>query len=280
MDTRFWGPSGWKLLHLISFTYDYSATSATSLAAFLETIPYILPCKFCRASLTDYYRQYPYAIPSPSNGSMNPSLDMKKWMYKIHNCVNGKLRSQGLYSAADPTYAAVKKEYDAVVRMPWNQQMALCWDFLFAVAYHHPTVTAKDAPLPDCPSNIKKCKDPCEKNKWNVLGYKERMRWFRRFWVFLPAVLPHDIAMHWNEKKNPPTLGCRRSSLAWLWRMRCGMDATFRDPYTSVCKTMASYSSDCGTKGVVTCRRAKGPSQKARRASGPSRRKTLKKTKA
>jgi hypothetical protein len=282
MDTRFWGPSGWKLLHLISFTYEYSATSATTLPAFLETIPYILPCKFCRASLTDYYRQYPYAIPSPSNGSMNPSLDLKKWMYKIHNCVNGKLRSQGLYSAANPPYSAVKKEYEAVARLPWNQQLALCWDFLFAVAYHHPTVTAKDAPLPDCPSNIKKCKDPCEKNKWNVLGYKERMRWFRRFWVFLPAVLPHDMAAHWEEveKKNPPTLGCRRSSLAWLWRMRCGLDAQFRDPYTSVCKTMASYSSDCGTKGTVTCRRARGLSQKASRASGPYRRKTLKKTKA
>ena len=93
MDTRFWGPSGWKLFHLITFEADHRTTSEHSVefANFFETIPYILPCKFCRASLTDYYRQHPYQI----NGKMNLKLDLKKWMFTIHNCVNGKLRKQG-----------------------------------------------------------------------------------------------------------------------------------------------------------------------------------------
>jgi hypothetical protein len=61
------------------------------------------------------------------------------------------------------------------------------------------------------------------------------------------------------EEKNPPTLQSRRSTMAWLWRMRCGLDDTFHDPYTSVCNAVASYSSDCGkSKNAITCRRIRG----------------------
>jgi hypothetical protein len=251
MDTRFWGPSGWKLLHLISLVKlnDFHAP-------FLETIPYILPCKFCRASLTDYYRKHPYEM---EKGRINPKLNMEKWMFTIHNCVNDKLRSQGLHAEANPTYSEVKKNNKILLHQPWNEQLALLWDFLFAVAYNHPKETIADSkPMPDCPKTVLKCKDHCEKNKWNVLSFKKRYEWFRRFWLFLPAVLPWHIHHHWEkvEKINKPTLECRRSTLAWLWRMRCGLDAEFHDPYTSICKKIATYSSDCGSsRGAITCRK-------------------------
>ena len=266
MDTRFWGPSGWKLLHLISF--EYSTESAWSMANFLETIPYILPCKFCRASLTDYYRQYPYHI----NGRMDPKLDLKKWMFTIHNCVNGKLRSQGLHPEADPTYAQVKKIYTQ--KKSWDQQLLNLWDFFFSVAYHHPKESHSE-PMLDCPKEAKTCTDPCERNKWNVLPWKKRMHWFRQFWTFLPAVLPHELSQKWKDvqQRNPPTLSCRRSSLAWLWRMRCGLDAEFHDPYTTVCHRIKTYSSDCGkSNGAITCRR-----KRSKRST--RRRNTLRKTK-
>jgi hypothetical protein len=254
MDTRFWGPSGWKLLHLISFTYDPERT--TEVANFLETIPYILPCKFCRASLTDYYRKHPYAT---TNGTMIPSLKMDKWMYTIHNCVNAKLRKQGLHPEPNPTFQQVKQEYDNLIGCSWEKQITLLWDFLFAVAYHHPKESSFDSkPMPECPEEVLRCKDKCEKNKWNVLPWKERMYWFRRFWVFLPAVLPKEIGEKWEaqEKRNPVVWDSRRSMMAWLWRMRCGLDARFHDPYLSTCKAIAQYSSDCGTKrGAITCRR-------------------------
>jgi len=253
MDTRFWGPSGWKLLHLISF--DYIADHSHSYAEFLKTIPYILPCKFCRASLTDYYREHPF---EHGNG-IDPALDLKKWMFRIHNCVNKKLRSQGLHPEADPTYSHVKKVYTDFQKKTWKEQLTQLWDFLFAVAYNHPKETVHDSkPMPDCPKTILKCKDHCEKNKWNVLSFKKRYEWFRRFWIYLPAVLPHTIAQHWEivEKRNPPTLRCRRSTLAWLWRMRCGLDSEFQDPYTSICKKIATYSSDCGhSSRAITCRK-------------------------
>ena len=90
------------------------------------------------------------------------------------------------------------------------------------------------------------------------MSVKDKIYWFRRFWLLLPAVLPEDIANKWKELKNPPTLECRRSTLAWLWRMRCGLDSEFKDPYTSICKKIATYSSDCSkNKRAITCRKRK-----------------------
>ena len=240
MDTRFWGPSGWKLLHLITFNYN---PKNNSYAQFFETIPYILPCHFCRASLTDYYKKYPF------------NSDVKKWMYNIHNCVNDKLREQGLNPNQNPKYKDIKKVYEKWT--DWTEQLRIMWDFLFAVAYNHPKDSDSD-PMPGCPKEIYNCKDNCEKNKWNVLSVKDKIYWFRRFWLLLPAVLPEDIANKWKELKNPPTLECRRSTLAWLWRMRCGLDSEFKDPYTSICKKIATYSSDCSkNKRAITCRKRK-----------------------
>lgn len=230
--------------------YEYSALSAMNHGAFLETLPYILPCKFCRASLTDYYRQYPIATALE---------DLPRWMYRIHNCVNDKLRSQGLPTAPNPTFHQVKRLYDLYLQIPWQQQLALFWDFLFSVGYHHPTQRQLySRPMPECPPEVKRGSDPCEKNKWNVLPLKERIDWFRRFWTFLPAVLPHTIAIHWEraEKKHPPTLRTRQETMNWLWRMRCELDTTYHDPYRTVCRKVAQYSSDCATqRGVFTCRR-------------------------
>ena len=52
MDTKFWGPPGWRLLHLITFAY--SPKQKESVKRLFETIAYVLPCKFCRASFQEY----------------------------------------------------------------------------------------------------------------------------------------------------------------------------------------------------------------------------------
>jgi len=257
MDTRFWGPSGWKLLHLITFNYKYSPTNAITYAQFFESIPYILPCKFCRASLTDFYKEYPFK----AYVNIDPNIDLSIWLYNIHNCVNDKLRKQGLNPTPDPKFADVKKFYKKWMKCGWQEQLNTAWDFLFAVAYNHPKESSRRSkPMPNCPPDVYKCKDKCEKNKWNVLSTKDRIYWFRRFWSFLPAVLPSAIAVEWEkvEKINPPVLHCRRSTLAWLWRMRCTLDTKFKDPYTSVCQKVAAYSSDCGkAHTATTCRKKK-----------------------
>ena len=270
MDTRFWGPSGWKLLHLISFDYTYSIINASNYANFFETIPYILPCKYCRISLTDYYREHPFQV---KNIGLSSTFDLKKWLYTIHNCVNHKLRTQGLYHSSNPSFAYVKKMYNKLLQCPWEQQIVICWDFLFAVAYHHPKeITRHELPISNCPKEVYYCKRNCEKNKWIVLPMKWRMYWFKRFWEFLPAVLPISINPHWKaaESIHPPILDSRHSTMEWLWKIRCTIDSSFQDPYTTICKKIAGYSSDCGHKKKgITCRRIKKQSCK--------RRKTIKK---
>ena len=258
MDTRFWGPSGWKLLHLITFDYMRREEfrprgESATYREFFQTIPYILPCKFCRSSLTDYYRQHPFRA----------SQDMRKWMYDIHNCVNDKLRKQGLNPSPNPPYRKVKEFYEAWLDCDWQEQLTTFWDFLFAVAYNHPKDThSQSAPMPNCPPEMRTCEDKCEKNKWNVLPLKDRLYWFKRFWFYLPAVLPIPIWKQWERAEakvgNSYTLECRQSTLAWLWRMRCAIDTDFKDPYTSVCRRIVTYSSDCSKKKrAITCRSRK-----------------------
>jgi len=249
MDTRFWGPSGWKLFHLMC------ADGTAPLPAyhdFLETLPYVLPCLFCRASLTDYFKKLPYKDVAIRG--------LPQWIYRIHNMVNDKLRKQGLHPAPNPPYAQVRAYYTDMLKTSWQDQLRLFWDFLFAVAYHHPNHAVHTKPMPDCPTELA---DDCEKNKWNLLPLHKRMDWFKRFWHALPDVFPIELRDHWRAalKHEPPQLISRRTTMAWIWRMRCRLDR--HDPYTTICDRIASYSSDCGTRrGSITCRRSRSSRNK------------------
>ena len=131
----------------------------------------------------------------------------------------------------NPSFKQVESKYSQLIRAPWEQQLRLFWDFLFAVGYNHPKETNRTTePMPKCPKDVYTCDDPCEKNKWNVLPLKERMDWYIRFWTYLPDVLPGEIKDHWIrvEKHNPIQVHSRKAILEWLWKMRCGLDAHFK----------------------------------------------------
>ena len=54
MDTRFWGPDGWKLLHSITENYPTVPDKKNKdlYRKFFLSLPYVLPCVYCRKSLT------------------------------------------------------------------------------------------------------------------------------------------------------------------------------------------------------------------------------------
>jgi hypothetical protein len=176
------------------------------------------------------------------------------------------LRKQGLNPSPDPKFKDIKEFYEKWKECNVDQQLSTFWNFLFSVAYNHPKESSKKStPMPECPKEIYKCTDDCEKNKWNILGLRERIEWYIQFWRLLPDVLPDNIRIKWEtiEKENIPTLYSRKSTIAWLWRMRCSLDTSFKDPYTYVCKKVSMYSSDCGSnKKAYTCRKKKWKTQK------------------
>jgi hypothetical protein len=120
MDTRWWGPSGWQLFHLIAFRSQHPEE-------LLLMIKDVLPCKFCRAST----RQYTHELPLKG--------DPGRWLYDLHNKVNHKLRSQCKEDPAvinpgpDPSFEEIKKRYMSMklTEVPGR-------DFLFAIAVNYP----------------------------------------------------------------------------------------------------------------------------------------------
>jgi hypothetical protein len=251
MDTKFWGPSGWKLLHTLTFTYDTRQKAA--MKEFLETLPFILPCKFCRHSLTEYY------CADPPNLSSVETLS--RWLWRIHNKVNAKLRSQGQTLPPDPTYAAVKRMYEGA--LPNGLGPEACksfpgWDFLFSVAYSHP-LTVKGKPMPEeakAPTACHGLSPDQEANRMNTLSSEKRLVHWNRFWATLPKVMPPVWATAWTGGA-ASGLKNRQQATRWLWRIRCDFSHG-ADPYRQVCQRLATYESGCSkSTRARTCRKTR-----------------------
>jgi hypothetical protein len=130
MDVRLWGPSGWKLLHTIAHHYKATPEAKENAEVFFCNLKHILPCIYCRESLTGFIDDLPIA---PYLGS---SRQLQQWVYKIHNKVNAKLRKQGENSKPDPKFGDVIKQYDAASKSLCRDMPG--WDFLFSIAFNYP----------------------------------------------------------------------------------------------------------------------------------------------
>jgi hypothetical protein len=249
MDTKFWGPSGWRLLHLIA-AGPHTASNRT----FWELLPFVLPCKFCRASLTEYYEQHP--IPSKT-------ADFAPWLYVIHNCVNKKLRDQGQNVPPDPPKKEVLAHYEEHIQQGCTKTYFPGWDFLFCIADNHPDASPS-VPMPDTPEQHPTTLK--ERNRWNLLTAKERKSALRRFWLSLPDVLPfEEWRQSWHKHAGSVRIAVssRRSALSWLWKIRCGMEADLQQlsnlDFHGLCKQIKTHRSGCSTsKRAKTCRAIRG----------------------
>jgi hypothetical protein len=136
MDTRFWGPSGWQLCHLVAHSYTGKHTALYR--SFFEVLKDVLPCRFCRESTTKFVEENP---PDMQN--------IKKWLYDLHNRVNNKLRSQCkedtkvICPPPDPHFEAVSKIYTSLLDQKPTSPPGM--DFLFCVAYNYKSNPAAKA---------------------------------------------------------------------------------------------------------------------------------------
>lgn len=228
MDTRFWGPSGWQLFHLIAFTSPPDRARPV-----LKDMPTILPCKFCRASTTEFVNDDP------------PRGDLGKWLYTLHNRVNDKLRTQCaedptvIHPGPDPPFEEIKARYTTMkpTAVPGR-------DFLMAVAYNYP---AKPTP-----------------------AEQETQRAFLRH---LAEAYPFEMLRTKFQAAPEPALGSQREYTKWMYeRMKTLSDtvgARIRS-YRGYMSHLAFYKSGCARKTYrgKTCRRL--PSGKMTKSRDPT----------
>jgi len=257
MDTRFWGPSGWRLLHLITFTYEPKEDKQRVKEMF-DMLPYVLPCKFCRQSLSQYYEKDPL---TPATLKSRPALS--RWLWRIHNAVNAKLRGQGIMHTADPPFASVQKIYAERIAAGCTRTDFEGWDFLFSVAENHPFTQSAKNSVP-IPSPTDPLDTPDMRNRWNTMKPEERIIFYERFWKSIGPALPFQ---EWRTAwiGCAPRSSALSSKVTWmkeLWRIRCCLERRLelvnREEYQNLCKRLAMHRSGCGQKTrAKTCRREK-----------------------
>lgn len=252
MDTRFWGPSGWKLLHTITFSYDHSLKK--SYEDFFETIAYILPCKFCRKSYSEYITEIPVDASSKET--------ITRWLWKIHNKVNEKLRSQGLCNYEDPLFSKVKQMYSEEVYRGCSKVTFQGWEFLFSVVESHPTSKLSlSSKAFDIPDNVS-VNTPLLRNMYNTISTEEKLQFYKKFWTLLPNVLPFEEWRKLWKKYDSKKYNTRKESLSNLYSIRCKLENDLelqnKTDFSSLCKVLRTFKSGCNkSKRSKTCRRKK-----------------------
>ena len=165
MDTRFWGPDGWRLLHCIAIGYpeNPSIKDKQIYSEFFTNLKYVLPCIYCRNSFTEYTDELNIM------NYLNSKKDLFYWLYLIHNKVNNKLRNQGLIKYNDPNYDDIYDHYCNYYKETLNNNCILIdgWNFIYCIYFNYPD-NIKD--LHELP--------------------KERKEAYVKFILLLPYVIP------------------------------------------------------------------------------------------
>jgi hypothetical protein len=187
---------------------------------------------------------------------------LTRWLWKIHNEVNSKLRNQRISVNSDPSFEEVEEFYKDILSSGCSRTEFPGWDFLFSIADLHPySKTARESvPI--------KSGTPCseeltieEKNKLNCLKPEERLPLYNAFWKSLGLVLPFkEWRESWAKHSTDIELDTRASTMKWLWNIRCNMETDLellnRSNYSFLCKTLDTYRSDCSKKvRGKTCRK-------------------------
>jgi hypothetical protein len=260
MDTRFWGPSGWKLLHLITMELHRNTSRSEQIFKWFQLLPYVLPCKYCRASLQDYYNKEPL-----THTIMKSPDTFGHWLYNIHNRVNNKLRKQGLLSKPNPSWSSVETYYKTLHATLCTSPL-IGWDFLSSIAYTTPSKHTKSVPLPGYSGSDMKMR-----NKFNMLTREERIEKLRAWWNLIPSILP---CAKWRAawKSSSPPLEEGRDAVAdWLWDLEESVCLKLKCPtphssLPALKHEMSAFESSCSSSSGLkksTCRTLRAARRRA-----------------
>jgi hypothetical protein len=250
MDTRYWGPSGWKLLH--SITFSYKELLKKHYYDFFYVIAFLLPCKHCRKSYSEYITNDPIDVSSKEH--------FTKWLWRIHNKVNEKLRNQALCKYSDPPFSEVKKFYEDKLNQGCSRVHFEGWEFLFSIVEAHPTSKLSLGSKPFETLENATINTPLLRNIYNVMPPEERLTYYKQFWSLVPKVLVFpEWRTHWEDNGSWDT---RASSLKNLYSIRCNLETKLelqnKTKFSNLCRELRSYKSGCNkSKQSKTCRKKK-----------------------
>lgn len=242
IDTRFWGPSAWQLFHLIAF---YSPTPQDTLLDIKD----ILPCKFCRASTTEY------TALMPISSCENPG----RWLFDLHNKVNHKLRGQAktdpmvVMPEPNPSFEEVKSRYERVYQA--KPAAVPGRDFLMSVAVNYGDTT------------------PVECDVQAI---------HKTFWIRMTQVYPFEelraiVAKYMQSYPIEKALQSRQTYSKWVYGLLKRLSSKVKSPiptYAGYIQHVMYYKSGCQKKSYKgkTCRRLGGGRYTKNRDSKRTRR--------
>jgi hypothetical protein len=222
MDTKFWGPSGWELLHIVAYTYPKYPSQSTKnkYKRFFLILDKILPCKYCRDSLHQFYKELPI------KHYLDNRHKLTQWIYQIHNKVNDKLRKQKLLTTPNPSKTEIDRKFkeftenitgksktktNIKIKQNFNKNgccpQCFGWKFIYSIAFNYP------------------------KTKQNILTNPKKKNIYIKFFNYLGDVIACDrTKIHYKsyikENNISDNLENRSSLTKWLYGLECSANST------------------------------------------------------
>lgn len=238
MDTRFWGPPAWVLLHSLAQIYEPNKKEYYKL--FFGNLKYVLPCIYCRASFTEYCEKL------PMDNYLASQSEFFEWLYKIHNMVNDKLRGQGLIKWENPPLSQIVRKYEDLVSginsCRTRDQNIMGWNFLYCIAFVYPEDGLKTV---------------------QTSHYHGYITFFNMLAQILPeqSGIRKAYSQYLNDNPIVSALDCRETLKGWIYRLEQYMDIQLNhqcSSFNEIENLIESYRAGCG--GIKkdtkpTCRR-------------------------
>ena len=104
MLTSAWGPAMWFYLHMMSFNYPVQPTAEDKkhYSEFIDSLQYVLPCKYCRINLANNFKKKPLKMCDLKNRET-----FSRYIYDLHELVNKMLKKK-----SNLTYCEVRERYE------------------------------------------------------------------------------------------------------------------------------------------------------------------------
>jgi hypothetical protein len=231
MDTKFWGKDAWTFLHCIANNYPeiVKQSQKNNYFKFFNNLQHILPCIYCRQSLTAFYERIP--MNTENNKEFNT------WFFKIHNAVNNKLRKQGGQQTVNPRQGIINKYYSHYMSRSISDSKYPGWDFIYSICTNYPKHVSVNDP---------------------------KYRYYRRFFSYLQEVIPYpamkkEYKKYLQKKPIQAHLKTRAALIDWFYNFEnsCQSCHEKMPTLTATKNKYEKYRAVCDNKLASCCRRSK-----------------------